>query len=174
MYMPRENMIENYMNEDLGSPIAYGRTAEIFAWRNEKVLKLFYDWFSLADIEAELRIAQTIRTNGLPVPLVGGIVRVNGRHGLTYQRMEGFSMFDMMLRRPWNILFYARRVAELHARLHASTIQGNIPPLHQKLTNKIDRAGTLLPIFDPRHWTPSKECRKEIACVMATSTPAIF
>ena len=31
------------MNVDLGQPIAYGRTAEIYAWQEGQVLKLFYE-----------------------------------------------------------------------------------------------------------------------------------
>ena len=33
------------MHENLAFPSAYGRTAEIYAWQNGQVLKLFYDWF---------------------------------------------------------------------------------------------------------------------------------
>ncbi len=35
------------MKEYLDLPIAYGRTAEIYAWQNGQVLKLFYDWFKI-------------------------------------------------------------------------------------------------------------------------------
>lgn len=33
------------MDKNLGSPIAYGRTAEIYTWDDGHILKLFYDWF---------------------------------------------------------------------------------------------------------------------------------
>jgi hypothetical protein len=39
------------MLEELGQPIARGRTAEIYAWHSGQVLKLFYDWLSLENIE---------------------------------------------------------------------------------------------------------------------------
>ncbi len=131
------------MNGNLDQPIAYGRTAEIYAWHNGQVLKLFYDWFGLDDIKYELRIAQEVKTSGLPVPAAGEIIHVNGRNGLTYQRIEGISMLERMSRRPWNCFYYARRMAELHAEMHTSTIQANIPPLHQKLINKITHAEPL-------------------------------
>jgi uncharacterized protein (TIGR02172 family) len=131
------------MNENLGQPIAYGRTAEIYAWQNGQVLKLFYDWFGLEDIQYELRIAQAVQTSGLPVPCVGEIIKVNNRNGLTYQRVEGIPMLEVMSHKPWNAFHYARRMAELHAEMHASTIQANIPTLHQKLINKINHAKTL-------------------------------
>ena len=55
------------MKEYLDPPIAYGRTAEIYAWQNGQVLKLFYDWFKLEAIQYEQRIVQTVHASGLPV-----------------------------------------------------------------------------------------------------------
>lgn len=131
------------MNENLDQPIAYGRTAEIYAWQDGQVLKLFYDWFGLEDIKYELPIAQAVYTSGLPVPSVGEIIRINDRTGLIYQRVEGVSMLEMMSRRPWNGYRYARRMAELHVEMHASTIQADIPTQRQKLINKICHAEAL-------------------------------
>jgi len=125
------------MNRDLRHLIASGRTAEIYAWQEGQVLKLFYDWFKLENIEYEAQIAQAVHTSGLPVPAVGEIIRVNDRNGLVYQRVNGHSMWGMLLRKPWNGLRYARRMAELHAEMHASTMQVHIPSQRQKLRNKI-------------------------------------
>ena len=47
------------MTTDLGKPIAYGRTAEIYAWNQDQVLKLFYDWYGLDAIEYEAHIARS-------------------------------------------------------------------------------------------------------------------
>lgn len=82
------------MDGDLGQPIAFGRTAEIYAWQEGQVLKLFHSGFALEDIEQEARIAGAMHASGLPVPSVGEIVRVNGRNGLVYQRVEGESMWE--------------------------------------------------------------------------------
>ena len=127
----------DHMNKNLDQPIAYGRTAEIYAWQDGQVLKLFYDWFGLEDIKYEQRIAQAVHTSGLPVPSVDEIIHINERLGLIYQRVEGVSMLEMMSRRPWNVYRYARRLAELQVEMHASTIQADIPTQRQKLINKI-------------------------------------
>ena len=66
---------EERMNRDLGQPIGFGRTAEIYAWQEDQVLKLFYDWFGLENIEKEARITQAVHDSGLPVSAVGEIVR---------------------------------------------------------------------------------------------------
>ena len=53
------------MSRDLGNPISSGRTAEIYNWDQEHVLKLFYDWVALESIENEARAACTIDKSGL-------------------------------------------------------------------------------------------------------------
>ena len=132
------------MNMDLGKPIAYGRTAEIYAWQEGQILKLFYDWFGLDAIEYERRIAQAVYASGLPVPAVGDILRVNDRNGLVYQRVNGNPMFEILKRKPWQGNHYARRMAALHGKLHTSTIQADIPDQRSRLVQKIQYAAALL------------------------------
>lgn len=131
------------MNKNLDQPIAYGRTAEIYAWQNGQVLKLFYDWFQLKNIEYEWRISQAVHASGLPAPSVGEIIRKNDRNGLIYERVEGVSMLEVLPRKPWGIFSYSRRMAELHAEMHASTIQLDIPNQKQRIREKISQAEVL-------------------------------
>jgi uncharacterized protein (TIGR02172 family) len=131
------------MTRDINQPIAYGRTAEIYAWQEGQVLELFHDRFALEDVKYEARIARTIHASGLPVPAVSDIFRVNGRNGLVYQRVDGDTMWRKLSRKPWGVLHHARRAAELHAEMHASAIQAELPSQRQKLVNKIGRAEAL-------------------------------
>jgi len=131
------------MTTDLGKPIAYGRTAEIYAWNREQVLKLFYDWYGLDAIEYEAHIARAVFASGLPVPAVGDILRLNDRNGLVFQRVNGNPMNDMFKHKPWKGNHYARRMAELHVKMHTSTIQADIPYQRQRLVDKIQHAAAL-------------------------------
>ena len=131
------------MDGDLSRPIAYGRTAEIYAWQAGQVLKLFYVSFGSEDIEYEARIARAIHASGLPVPAVGEILRVNDRNGLIYQRVDGNPMGQSLLRKPWRLFRYARRTAELHAELHSRAAPLDLPGQRQRLDSKIRRAQAL-------------------------------
>ncbi len=131
------------MINGLGTPIAYGRTAEIYPWKDNQVLKLFYDWFSLESIEYEARIARAVHASGLPVPAVGEILRVKERNGLVYERVEGTSMLEVVFRKPWTTFKYGRRMAELHAEMHASTIEVKLPSQREKLTRRIAESKVL-------------------------------
>jgi aminoglycoside phosphotransferase (APT) family kinase protein len=131
------------MNEELSNPVAVGRTAELYAWREGQVLKLFYDWFSLSGIESEAQTARAVHAEGLPVPAVGEIVCVNGRNALVYQRLDGVTMSEKLSRIPWKVAYFARRAAELHAELHARSLQAVLPHQRRKLVDKINRADAL-------------------------------
>lgn len=131
------------MTVDLGQPIAYGRTAEIYAWHPAEVLKLFYDWFGLENIEKEARIARAVHASGLPAPAVGDIICMNNRYGLIYERVNGVSMMEMGKHKPWNAFHYGRRMAELHVELHATPIQADLPSQRHELKKNIQQAEAL-------------------------------
>ncbi len=125
-------------------PIARGRTAEIYAWDEGWIVKLFHDWVSEEKIKYEARISHLIHTSGLPVPATGEIVNMNGRIGLIYQRIDGFPMWpDGLTAAPWRIFHFARRTAELHALIHDSPIMSEVPPQRERLINKIHDAVSL-------------------------------
>lgn len=131
------------MHEELGSPIAYGRTAEIYAWRPGWVLKLFYEWCDLEAIQIEARNSRAVHAGGLPTPAVGEIIQVKERHGLEYERISGESMWKMLQRRPWKAFRYGWRMAELHAMLHTRAISTDLPSQRQRLKNDILHARAL-------------------------------
>jgi len=130
--------------KSLGKPIALGRTAEIYPWKEDQVLKLFKDWFSADGAKYEAQIARSVHTSGLPVPAVGEVVEINGRLGLIYERVEGPSMLEYLLTKPWTFNREARVLAELHADMHSSNILPELPSQRQRLGDKI-RSATVLP-----------------------------
>lgn len=128
---------------ELGQPIAVGRTAEVYAWEHGKVLKLYFDWFPQGGIEYEQSTARAVVESGVPSPAVGEIVQVNGRSGLVYQRLEGSTMLENLMRAPWRVFAYARRMADLHAQMHAKTAGLALPAQRPRLAEKIRTATTL-------------------------------
>jgi len=127
----------------LGKPIAHGRTADIYAWQDDNILKLFHDWFDLDSIKYEAGLAQAVQDSGLPVPKVGEIIQVDGHNGLIYQRVTGHSMMEALHRAPWMLFHYAHRQAALHAQMHSRSIGIHLPSQHQRLENKILHANAL-------------------------------
>jgi uncharacterized protein (TIGR02172 family) len=130
--------------QSLGTPIAQGLTAEVYRWDETRILKLFRDGRSPDQVAYEARIAHAVHAAGLPVPAVGNIVEVNGRHGLLYERVDGLSLFDSMGRKRWPLAHAARLWAELHADLHARHIVPELPSQRAELAKHI-RAAQMLP-----------------------------
>ncbi len=131
------------MNQELGQPIALGRTAEIYTWDEGWVLKLFYAWFSLEDIRFEQRMARLVHAAGLPVPAVGEILRANRRNGLLYERVDGASMWEILGKQPLRLFALARQTAELHVGMHACANQAELPSQRARLERKILHADPL-------------------------------
>src|SRR5512140_3656144 len=103
----------------LGPLLARGRTADVYAWRDGFVIKVFHDWFPLDGIQYEAKIGRAVHAAGLPAPLPGETMRIENHNALVYERVDGPSMVQATLRRPWLLPRYARRLAALHAGLHA-------------------------------------------------------
>lgn len=127
----------------LQNPLARGRTADVYAWDDTHVLKLFHNWFELGNIKYEQAIGRAVHASGVKSPAVGEIIQVEGRTGLIYERVPGDSMLDLINRKPWKVLAYARRLARLHAQMHAHKFEANVPDQHWRIQNKINHADAL-------------------------------
>ena len=84
-----------------GPLLARGRTAELFAWGDRQVLKLLYDWRPTSWISHEVEVGRRLATAGLPLPRVLAVIGVDGRRGILYERFDGPSMLDLVVRKPW-------------------------------------------------------------------------
>jgi uncharacterized protein (TIGR02172 family) len=124
-------------------PIAQGRTADVYLWDDAHILKLFHGWFDLESIQYELRISRAVHANGVKSPAVSELVQVEGRNGLIYERVMGESMLRMFQRRPWKVLTYSHILARLHAKMHESIFNTDVPNQHERLQHKIQYADAL-------------------------------
>ncbi len=104
--------------KDLEKPLAAGRTAEIYPYGEERVLKLFFPAIPESWIDREVSIGRYIHEAQLPVPQVFGRLEVNDREGVVYERIDGPSLLNQLARMPWKAVPYARLLANLHAQVH--------------------------------------------------------
>lgn len=101
-------------------PIAVGRTAEVYAWEDGQVLKLYRDWCPKDWVDHEAKIARVVNTAGIPAPVAGEILEVEGRRGILYERVNGPDMLEAMKTNPLKIAAYGRWLAQLHLAMHRS------------------------------------------------------
>jgi uncharacterized protein (TIGR02172 family) len=126
----------------LSPPIAIGFTAEIHAWKDGQVLKLFNQGISRSTVEYEANNTRLVHATGLPVPAVGEIIEIDGRFGLEYERVEGVTMLQAYMKTPWKFPMFARQLAEIQAEMHTCSVPG-LPSQRERLERKIKRAGLL-------------------------------
>jgi len=124
------------------SIIAVGSTAEIYSWAKNKVLKLFFKDVSLQWIRTERRKAHALYKAGFPVPAVGPIVKIGDRIGISYERIDGRNMFEILQSRPWRTFRYFRMMGALHAQIHQMHLPMNLglPSQKWQLRHEIMRA----------------------------------
>ncbi len=102
-----------------GPLVGIGRTAEVFAWGEDQILKLYRPEMPREWVGYEAKIGRLVSEAGLAAPAVVDVIEVEGRLGIIYERIVGPSMLDALARQPWTLFRSARQFAEMHAAMHA-------------------------------------------------------
>lgn len=71
-----------------GRLIAKGRTAEVYAWPDKQVLKLFHDWVPEDWVRRELETGRALSTTSLPTPKLFDSTSLDGRRGIIFERFH--------------------------------------------------------------------------------------
>jgi uncharacterized protein (TIGR02172 family) len=119
--------------------IGKGRLAEVFAWGDTQILKLFVAGRDVAAIEAEARVSKIVHEAGVVTPGTHGVVEVEGRHGIVYDRVPGVSMLALLSAKPWKLFEFGRTLAELHVSVHQCNAD-DLPSQREQLERLITRA----------------------------------
>jgi aminoglycoside phosphotransferase (APT) family kinase protein len=127
-------------DRNLGDRLAGGRTAEVYRWGDNQVLKLFAAGTEPAAVEREAGIVRAVHAAGLPAPAVGNIVQVGQRLGLELERAVGPTLLELLQRVPWVVPRAARLMADVHLQIHARTAVPGLPQFALLTEQKLDRA----------------------------------
>lgn len=126
-----------------GPLLAKGATAEVFAWGDAHVLKLFLAGRPPGQARYEARVGALIHAAGVPAPAVLALTEAGGRGGVIYERVAGPSMDELLGHEPWHAASFARRFAATQAALHRASVSA-LPAQRELLSLRI-RALPLLP-----------------------------
>lgn len=127
------------MVESIGTPLASGRTAEVFLWRTDTVLKLYRSGWPAQEVEREFALVKTITSADIQTPQAHGVETLADRVGIVFDRIDGPSLLHVLLHNPADADHIARQLAALHAALHATRV-GTLPDLKHRLAHKIEQA----------------------------------
>lgn len=130
---------------EIGSLLASGNTADVFAWGDNRVVKLYKPapWAKrVAFREAANQAA--VEAMGIPVPAVYGVVEYSDRWGVVSDRVQGTSFAQRMLADPTLVTGHVEALIDLQLRLQQTTASF-FAGVKQRLANHIGHA----PHLDP-------------------------
>ena len=123
----------------LGPLIATGRTADVHAWDDGRVVKLMLPQFGEAQAREEAVAARLAAHADIGAPAFDGVVTVGDRSGLVYERIDGLPMTVALAGRPWMVRVLAARFGDLHAAVHGADAPG-LPDVRELLAGAIRSA----------------------------------
>lgn len=129
---------------DKGLLIGKGKTAEVYKWGNDKVVKLFLKNISDESIINEARIGKAVNEGGVPSPKVYDMVEIDGRKGIVLQRIYGKTLLRLIKEEPWKLRYYAKQMARLQYKIHNYFIPDILPSQKERLTTKIGNSLNIL------------------------------
>jgi Ser/Thr protein kinase RdoA (MazF antagonist) len=121
----------------IGDKIGAGREAEVHAWGDNAVLKLYRPGFG--GHRAEAVALTTLDGHGVAPRLIE-IVDRDGRSGLVLERLDGPDMLTLLQRQPWRVRGLARALASAHLAVHAVRVPADLPDLRSVLSARIEHA----------------------------------
>ncbi|WP_157259453.1 aminoglycoside phosphotransferase family protein [Paenibacillus sp. OSY-SE] len=118
-------------------PIGQGRTADIFEYQKDKIMKLYHQGFPEDAVNQEFLISKFIYSLGIHTPQAYELTDVDSRQGIVFQRIAGSSLLNIITKKPWQIKKHARTLASLHANIHTHHAAGNLRNQKQVLSGSI-------------------------------------
>jgi aminoglycoside phosphotransferase (APT) family kinase protein len=119
--------------------IAGGREAEMFAWGDGRVLRLFFPGRPSSEAERHAHLLERLSVAGLRVPAVFGLETVDGRHGIVMERLDGADLLTELGRKPWRLFAGASTCGRVHAKLNSTPAPDGLPSVHDRLARFILR-----------------------------------
>ncbi len=116
--------------------IGKGRTAEVYNYKNNKVLKLFYSSSNDKDIEYEYLITKNISDITSLAPQVYDVVNIKDRVGIVYEKINGETLSDYLSRNFKNVRKIIKEFAQTQKKVN-SINSGDFPNHTDKLKQKI-------------------------------------
>ncbi|TGL44903.1 aminoglycoside phosphotransferase family protein [Leptospira perdikensis] len=117
--MSKQNI--EYKKESLGKPFAIGRSADLYALEDHKILKLFFPDAKESEIDLECENTVEANTKGASKMRCYGKAKVGNRFGIIFDRVDGISLTKLPDKNPLELFRIAGTLARLHYGIHKIT-----------------------------------------------------
>jgi aminoglycoside phosphotransferase (APT) family kinase protein len=132
----------------LGEVVARGTRSTVHAYGRGAVVKVPVPSTPEGWIAYEARYAEAARAAGAPAPRLLGLEAIAGRTASVWERLEGTSMWQLVVDRPGQSAPLGRLLADIQQALFALVPPVTLPRQRDRLVSKIRRtAATVDPSF---------------------------
>lgn len=129
--------------------IGKGRTAEVYEYDSDKVIKLFYKSFPDNVIIHEYNIGLALNKLNVNSPFCYEMINYEDRKGIIYHKIKGNSLLDKMISSPFQIIKYSILLANINHDIHKKTTK-ELPDLYNHFYNAITKSKDILGnYYDP-------------------------
>lgn len=127
----------------VGPLVAVGRTSDVYEFGPDAVVKVPRPAVPAHWAAKEARLTSAVRELGAPVPSVLGVVQVDGRDAIVFERVGGQSMWEMILENPGDVETLGGELADVHRRILCAGLPGEVAGLVERMRSKIEAVGEL-------------------------------
>lgn len=127
----------------LGALIAVGRTSEVYSFGPDSVVKVPRPTVPPHWAEIEAQIAASVHDVGLPTPEVRGMVAIDGRESIIFERIDGPSMWQMLLEDPSLLPELTTQMIAVQRAINAVEAPVTVPKMGNRICSKITDADLL-------------------------------
>ncbi|MCR8633083.1 phosphotransferase family protein [Paenibacillus radicis (ex Xue et al. 2023)] len=117
--------------------IGEGRTAEIFEYSHEKVLKLYRTGFPKDGIKYEFEITRLVGSLGMAAPEVYELIEYEERVGIIFRFIEGTTLIQKMVENPAQLHYFSKMLAEMHFQIHKNELITNNLGMHLRKQKEV-------------------------------------
>ena len=125
-------------NLQIAPLVGRGFCADVYAWGEGRVLKLFHGRATREQADREYTATRSVHAAGLPAPAVYELMQTEGRWGIVFERIEGISLLRHIQARPRALFSVVRQFAELHAHIHGHAAPAGLPSLRERIKARIE------------------------------------
>lgn len=127
----------------LGQLIATGRTSRVYEFGRGRVVKVPRSGVPARWAAVEAEITAAVHSQGGPTPAVHGMVAVDGREAIVFERIDGPSMWQQICSRQCDVSTVASQLAEIQLSIHELAPPASMLCLGDRVRQKIKHAKPL-------------------------------
>ena len=131
--------------DSFGDLVAVGRTSDVYEYGDDAVIKVTRPTVPEHWPAREARYTAAVRELGAPAPRVHGIVQVEGRDAVVFERVRGPSMWEALVDDPSRAADFGHQLASIHQQILRAGLPLGLVGIVDRMETKIGEVQSFRP-----------------------------